>query len=81
MTRDDIACIRMGLQLSQRAFATMLGIPTATLQNWEHGRTRPDAPAVSLLRIALKRPDVITEVIGGKFTDRRRKSEEKGEQA
>ncbi|OGU81896.1 MAG: transcriptional regulator, partial [Ignavibacteria bacterium RBG_16_35_7] len=36
--------IREGLGLSQNRFASLLGISTSTLQNWEQGRRKPDGP-------------------------------------
>ena len=44
--------IRSKLDLSQSAFAGMLGVSLRTLQDWEQGRRHPQGPAIALLRIA-----------------------------
>jgi putative transcriptional regulator len=50
--------IRKQLDLSQSAFAGLMGVSLRTVQDWEQGRRRPSGPAKSLLRIAEQRPDV-----------------------
>lgn len=40
---------RSALLMSQGDFASLLGIPLATLQNWEQRRTEPDAVATTLI--------------------------------
>jgi DNA-binding transcriptional regulator YiaG len=47
----DVRGVRRRLGLSQSEFASKFGFPTATLRNWEQGRTRPDGPARVLLAI------------------------------
>lgn len=54
----DIKALRSRLQLSQSAFAALLNINVRTLQGWEQGLKKPKGPAVSLLSIADKHPDV-----------------------
>ncbi|MFN3229322.1 MAG: helix-turn-helix domain-containing protein [Asticcacaulis sp.] len=46
---DDIRAARKALGLSQRAFADALGVQSATVENWEYGKT--EAP--KMLRLAL----------------------------
>jgi len=55
--------IRENMDLSQSAFAAMLGVSPRTLQDWEQGRRKPSGPALSLLKVAAKRPDAIRESI------------------
>jgi putative transcriptional regulator len=50
--------IRAQLQLSQVAFAGLMGVSLRTVQDWEQGRRKPSGPAVALLRIAEQRPEV-----------------------
>lgn len=50
--------IRAKLQLSQSAFAGLLGVSIRTLQDWEQGRRTPQGPAIALLRIAEQHPEV-----------------------
>lgn len=54
--------IRSKLNLSQSAFAGLLGVSTRTLQDWEQGRREPQGPAVALLRIAEQHPEVFSEL-------------------
>jgi len=59
----DVHAIRDSMDLSQSAFAAMLGVSLRTLQDWEQGRRKPSGPALSLLKVAAKRPDAIREAI------------------
>jgi len=54
--------IRAKLQLSQSAFAGLMGVSLRTVQDWEQGRRKPSGPAVALLRIAEQKPEVFTEL-------------------
>jgi putative transcriptional regulator len=49
--------------LSQQQFASVLGVSTRTLQEWEQGRRQPSGAARSLLAIAARRPEVLREII------------------
>jgi DNA-binding transcriptional regulator YiaG len=60
-TGDDIAALRSFTGLSQEAFARALGISVHTLRNWEQGRRMPHGPALALLRIAARHPEVLAE--------------------
>ncbi|MBL4585205.1 MAG: helix-turn-helix domain-containing protein [Pseudomonadales bacterium] len=50
--------------LSQSRFAELLGVSVRTLQDWEQGRRKPSRAAMSLIQIAMQRPDVLHEVFG-----------------
>ena len=54
--------IRSQLELSQSAFAGMLGVSLRTLQDWEQGRRQPQGPAIALLRIAEQHPNVFVDL-------------------
>jgi putative transcriptional regulator len=54
--------IRRQLNLSQAAFAGLMGVSLRTVQDWEQGRRTPSGPAKSLLRIAEQRPEVFMEL-------------------
>ena len=54
--------IRAKLNLSQSAFAGLMGVSVRTVQDWEQGRREPSGPAKSLLRIAEQHPKVFLEV-------------------
>mgnify|MGYP000526233177 CR=1 FL=1 len=59
---SDPKVIRSKLNLSQSAFAGLLGVSMRTLQDWEQGRRSPQGPAVALLRIAEQHPEVFSEL-------------------
>ena len=50
--------IRAKLELSQSAFAGLMGVSLRTVQDWEQGRCKPSGPAEALLRIAEQKPEV-----------------------
>lgn len=52
------SAIRERLELSQEAFASLMGVSVRTVQDWEQGRRKPQGPARSLLRIAEQFPEV-----------------------
>ena len=54
--------IRARLRLSQSAFAGLMGVSVRTVQDWEQGRRKPSGPAIALLRIAEKKPEVFTDL-------------------
>jgi putative transcriptional regulator len=54
--------IRARLNLSQAAFAGLMGVSIRTVQDWEQGRRKPSGPAKSLLRIAEQYPDVFLKI-------------------
>lgn len=58
----NISEVRANLHLSQTAFAALMGISLRTLQEWEQGRRKPTGPAISLLRIARKHPEVFIDL-------------------
>ncbi|MEW6532116.1 MAG: NadS family protein [Thermodesulfobacteriota bacterium] len=63
MDLPDVKRIRTRYQISQKEFASLLGISVKTLQNWEQGRRIPKGPAQILLRVAAKHPDAVWDVV------------------
>jgi putative transcriptional regulator len=63
MQRINIQQLRARYKLSQRQFASLLGISAATLRNWEQGRRTPVGPARILLQVAARHPEVLLENI------------------
>jgi len=55
--------IRARLQLSQAAFAGLMGVSIRTVQDWEQGRRKPSGPAEALLRIAEQHPEVFRQLV------------------
>ncbi len=62
-TSADIRALREKAGVSQRTFATMLGVSLRTLQDWEQGRRTPTGPAMNLLRLYEAMPEAITKVL------------------
>jgi DNA-binding transcriptional regulator YiaG len=59
----DLAALRLRLRLSQGAFATLFGIPLATIKDWEQGRRSPDAPARAYLRVIARNPKAVRRAL------------------
>ena len=59
----DVREIRIKMGLSQTQFAAKFGFPSATLRNWEQGRSRPDAPSRVLLAVIAKHPEAVEDVL------------------
>jgi putative transcriptional regulator len=49
--------IRKTLGMSQREFANTLGVPVATLRNWEQNRVAMEPATIALMRILAKEPE------------------------
>ena len=60
---SPIATARQKIGLSQSEFAKMLGVSLRTLQEWEQGRRNPSGAAKSLITIAIKKPEIIKELL------------------
>jgi putative transcriptional regulator len=58
---EDVVALRRFTGLTQSAFARALGISVHTLRNWEQGRRRPEGPALALLRVVARHPQVLKE--------------------
>lgn len=59
----EVKAIREMTGLSQASFATLLGVSSRTLQNWEQGRRSPTGPARVLLRIVEQDPQHALRVL------------------
>ncbi|EIQ00231.1 putative transcriptional regulator [Opitutaceae bacterium TAV1] len=55
-----ITQIRRQLNASTPVFAALLNVEPITVRAWEKGRRVPSGPALRLLHIARKRPEVLT---------------------
>ena len=60
---NDVVALRRFVGLTQIQFAAAVGISVHTLRNWEQNRRRPEGPALALLRIAARHPQIIRENI------------------
>ena len=58
------ATIRRRLGMTQAQFAAVIGVPVATLRNWEQARVAPDPAARALLRILDREPEAALRALG-----------------
>ena len=61
----DVVAIRKRTGLSQPAFAARIGVPVATLRNWEQGHRKPQGPARVLLALLDRNPRIVEETLQG----------------
>lgn len=61
-TNKEIRAIRMNAGMTQRVFASYMGVSVKTVEAWECGRTNPTGPVFRLLTI-LKTSDKMDYVI------------------
>jgi putative transcriptional regulator len=54
----DIKALRARLGMTQEQFAEAYRVPLGTVRDWEQGRTRPDAPALALLAVIAREPEM-----------------------
>ena len=54
-----IAKIRQQMHASTPVFAAYLNVNTDTVRSWEKGRRAPSGPALRLLQIAQKQPQIL----------------------
>ena len=57
-----VISVRKQLKKPQPAFSKLLGIPVATLRDWEQGRKQPDSAAVTLIKVAQKHPEALEDI-------------------
>ncbi len=55
--------VRWELGLSRTEFSRRYGIPLNTLNDWERGRSEPDAGAVAYLKIIQAEPEIVGRVV------------------
>ncbi|BCE03516.1 helix-turn-helix domain-containing protein [Marinicellulosiphila megalodicopiae] len=53
---------RQALKLSQTKFATLISTPVATIRDWEQGRFKPSGSAIVLCKLAIKHPDLLSDL-------------------
>jgi len=64
MSSSDIVKLRTDiLHLSQHVFARLLNVSPKTVQAWEHNINKPSGPALRLLWLVKKQPDVVKLMI------------------
>lgn len=61
--KSEAAKVRQSLDLTQEAFADLLGVGLSTLRSWEQKKREPSGAARMLIAIALKHPEVLQEAV------------------
>lgn len=56
-TGNEIRKVRIKKGMTQKVFASYMGVSTKTVEAWEGGRTHPTGPAFRLLDILSSRED------------------------
>ena len=59
MSAAAVQRLRKKLKVSQAVLARYLNVSTKLVQAWESGRRKPDGPALLLLRVAARRPELL----------------------
>lgn len=55
--------LRRQLDMTQEEFALVIGVPVATLRNWEQGRREPHGPARALLAAVRRDPEHVIRAL------------------
>lgn len=61
MSGAEIKRLRNSLHLSSSVFAQMLAVSTKTVEAWESGVNEPSGPALRLMNMIRKYPDLLLE--------------------
>ena len=59
---SDITRARNKVNMSQPAFAELMGVSVRTLQAWEQGKRNPSGAAKTLLRVAETQPEILRKL-------------------
>ena len=59
----DVKKIRNKVAMSQSEFASAFGVSVSTLRHWERGDRRPQGPALVLLNVIAKEPEVVLKAL------------------
>ncbi|MDP8163522.1 helix-turn-helix domain-containing protein [Pasteurella skyensis] len=63
VTVNNAVEARQKVGLSQREFAKIMGVSVRTLQAWEQGKRQPSGSAITLLKIATQKPQVLLSIL------------------
>ncbi len=59
---SEVTRARNNVQMSQLAFADLIGVSVRTVQAWEQGKRNPSGAAKTLIRVAEKHPEILREI-------------------
>ena len=62
-TPVDVKNVRSKVGMSQSEFASAFGISVSTLRHWERGDRTPHGPALVLLNVVAKEPEVVLKAL------------------
>jgi len=62
VTPKDLIQVRKSLNISRALFAVYLRTNVRTLENWEHGRAKPNAQAALLIHLVKRFPDTVHQL-------------------
>ncbi|MFI0608770.1 MAG: helix-turn-helix domain-containing protein [Anaerolineae bacterium] len=60
---SPVKLLRKRLGMTQVQFAEAFGLPVSTLRDWEQHRSKPDAPALALLRAIEREPETMARLL------------------
>ena len=63
LSEAEVRAIRRRTGLSQAEFSARYGLNLRTLQDWEQGRTQPDAPARAYLLVIDREPRAVERAL------------------
>jgi putative transcriptional regulator len=58
---EEIRKIRMAVSLSQRSFASVIGVSPKTIESWEAGTNKPSGASSRMLQLIKEKPDITRE--------------------
>lgn len=59
----DVKKVRAKVGMSQNEFASAFGISVSTLRHWERGDRTPQGPALVLLNVVAKEPEIVLRAL------------------
>jgi putative transcriptional regulator len=62
MTAAEVISLRQKLNVSQAVFSRFVRAEVKTIENWEQGRSKPNAQAAILLRLVDRHPELLNEI-------------------
>lgn len=62
LPKVDVAATRKALKLSQKSFASVLGVSARTVESWEAGRSTPSPTAKNLIFLIDSDPSLIKKL-------------------
>ena len=58
---NDVKDLRLRMNLTQKPFATLIGVSVKTIEAWERGSNQPSGTACRLLEVLSNEPNLVEE--------------------